>query len=257
MSQSIGRTQRERDRLEQCSKRFSSEEGFNARLIDYRFEAMRPWLSGSRECLELGPADGRMTRRLVEVADVVTAVDGSLDYVNILRTRLPQVNAVHALFEEYVPDRVFDRVLMCHVLEHVEDPVSLLHRSRDWIAPGGLLIASVPNAMSIHRQVGVRLGMLRSVTDLDEADLRIGHRRVYTRESFCADIAAAGYTIREVMGVFFKPLSNAQIEETWSEELMDAFYYLGFDYPDLCAELLVVAEVQEAPGLPRGDASDK
>ena len=40
----------------------------------------------------------------------------------------------------------FDVVTAFHVLEHVVDPVSVVRRMLDWLAPGGLLIVEVPNA---------------------------------------------------------------------------------------------------------------
>jgi hypothetical protein len=85
------------------------------------------------------------------------------------------------------------------------------------------------------------MGMLGSTTELNEADHRIGHRRVYTREALLADVQAAGLTIEHAGGVFLKPLSNGQIEEQWDEPLIQAFHEVGKHYPDLCAELMVVA----------------
>src|SRR5947207_4514048 len=40
----------------------------------------------------------------------------------------------------------FDVVTAFHVLEHVVDPVAVVRRMLDWLAPGGLLIVKVPNA---------------------------------------------------------------------------------------------------------------
>ena len=40
----------------------------------------------------------------------------------------------------------FDVVTAYHVLEHVPDPVAVLRRMLEWLAPGGLLIVEVPNA---------------------------------------------------------------------------------------------------------------
>ncbi len=44
------------------------------------------------------------------------------------------------------PSGGFDVVGASHVLEHVTDPLGVLRRMLDWLAPGGLLIVEVPNA---------------------------------------------------------------------------------------------------------------
>lgn len=231
----------ERARLAGLAPDFSSYEGFNARLIDYRFEAIRPFVAGAARCLELGSADGRMTAQLEPVVGSLVAVDGSERYVTALRERLPGVEAVCALFEEYLPVEPPDVVVLAHVLEHVAAPVQLLARVRRYLAPGGRIVVSVPNADSLHRQVGVAMGLLHRVTDLNDADRSIGHRRVYTRDGLLADVAAAGFEPVHVGGVFLKPLSNGQIEAQWPVELQDAFFEAGKRFPELCAELVVVA----------------
>jgi 2-polyprenyl-3-methyl-5-hydroxy-6-metoxy-1,4-benzoquinol methylase len=231
----------ERARVAELTPDFSSEDGFNARLIDFRFESLLPVLDGVATVLELGCSDGRMTERLAAAVPSVTAVDGSRPYVEAVRRRLPGVEVVHALFEEYEPGGTFDVVILGHVLEHVAEPVALLDRARGFLAGNGRMVVSVPNADSLHRHAGVAMGMLGSVTELNEADLRIGHRRVYTRDALVADVRAAGLEPEQVGGVFLKPVSNGQIEEHWPEELIRAYYELGKKHPELCADLMVVA----------------
>jgi 2-polyprenyl-3-methyl-5-hydroxy-6-metoxy-1,4-benzoquinol methylase len=236
------RLEEEQRRLSALAPDFSSETGFNARLIDFRFDAMRPFLDGRSSCVELGSSDGRMTERLAQLfPHDLTAVDGTEAYVDEVRRRLPQVTAVHSLFEEYAPGRTFEAAVLGHVLEHVEDPVATLQVARDLLEPGGVALITVPNADSIHREVGVAMGMLAATTDLNEADHRIGHRRVYTRDTLLADVVASGLQTQHAGGVFLKPLSNGQIEEQWDESLIQAFYEVGKLHPELCAELLVVA----------------
>lgn len=234
----------EAERLAALAPDFTSESGFNARLIDFRFAAIEPFVRGARHCLELGCADGRMTLPLAAVVERLTAVDGSEAYVAAVRERAPHVDAVVSLFETFEPSRSYDSVVMAHILEHVADPVALLERAAGWLAPGGRIVVSVPNAGSLHREIGVALGMLRETTELNEADLRIGHRRVYTREALLADVRAAGLYPEHVGGVFLKPLSNDQIERHWPDNLVEAFYEVGKLHPELCAELLVVARRQ-------------
>jgi trans-aconitate methyltransferase len=231
----------EQRRLSALAPDFSSETGFNARLIDFRFDAMLPFLEGRSSCVELGSSDGRMTERLATIfPDDLTAVDGTAAYVEEVARRLPQVTAVHSLFEEYTPGRQFGSAVLGHVLEHVADPVEILRVTRELLEPGGIAIVTVPNANSIHRHVGVAMGMLGAVTDLNDDDRRIGHRRVYTSDLLVGDVEAAGLRVEHAGGVYLKPLSNAQIE-SWPEELIQAFYEVGKQWPDMCAELMVVA----------------
>ncbi|WP_066529732.1 bifunctional 2-polyprenyl-6-hydroxyphenol methylase/3-demethylubiquinol 3-O-methyltransferase UbiG [Erythrobacter sp. CCH5-A1] len=43
-------------------------------------------------------------------------------------------------------DRAFDHITLSHVLEHVPDPIALLHRLKGWLKPGGGLYIDLPNA---------------------------------------------------------------------------------------------------------------
>jgi hypothetical protein len=86
------------------------------------------------------------------------------------------------------------------------------------------------------------MGLLSAPTNLNEDDVRIGHRRVYTPETLLADISSAGLRIIDRTGIFFKPISNRQIEDSWSQEMINGFYELGKDFPDLATEILVACE---------------
>jgi 2-polyprenyl-3-methyl-5-hydroxy-6-metoxy-1,4-benzoquinol methylase len=229
-------------RLARLAPDFSSHAGINARMIDMRFRAIRDWLAGAQRCVELGCSDGRMTALIAPVVGHLTAVDGSAAYIQAVRDRVPSVEAVNCLFEEFSPSEPYDVAVLAHVLEHVEDPVRVLRQAFSVLRPGGRAIVTVPNASSLHRQVGVAMGMIAHRAELNEGDRRIGHRRVYERDQLVEDVRAAGFTPSHVGGTFLKPLSDAQIEQQWSAELIEAFYQLGNSYPDICANLLVVAE---------------
>ena len=232
----------ERARLRALEPGFSSHAGFNARMIDYCFRSVRPWVDGAGRCVELGCSDGRMTAKLLGCVEHLTAVDGSPAYTDAVQAALPTVEVVHAMFEEFTSAQPFDVAVLGHVLEHVEDPVLILQRARCLVRRGGRVIVTVPNADSLHRQVGVAMGMLEHRQALNEGDLRIGHRRVYTSDELLGDVAVAGLRPIHAGGIFLKPLSDAQMERDWSPELVDAYYELGKAHPDLCANLLVVAE---------------
>jgi 2-polyprenyl-3-methyl-5-hydroxy-6-metoxy-1,4-benzoquinol methylase len=231
----------EQARLEAIAGDSWYADGLNAGSIRYRADLLAPRATG-RTCLELGPAEGIFTQALADrFGDRLTLVDGSAAFCDALRQRFAEARVIHALFEELDPDDRFDTVVLGHVLEHVKDPVALLRRARGWLAPDGVLIATVPNARSLHRQAAVLMGLLPDEHALGETDRHHGHRRVYDPDTFRSDLEQAGLHSIEVGGYWIKPLPNAELEASWTEEQLGAFMRLGERYPDIAAELYAVA----------------
>ena len=231
----------EQERVEQLSDWYLHEQlDFDKRLICFRYETIKPKLVGKRG-LELGPAEGEMTQFLIQDFDELTIVEGSSD----LLKKIPDwanLIKVNSIFEEFEPVQNFDSIILEHVLEHVDDPQALLVPVRRWLAPNGRLFIGVPNGNSIHRLVAVKMGMLDNPCQLNARDQALGHRRVYTPSTFKTEIELSGLKVLEIGGVFFKPLSNGQIQENWSEEMIQGFYELGKDFPDYAAEIYAVCQ---------------
>ena len=149
-----------------------------------------------------------------------------------------QVRLCHSLFEEYEPDRKFAAVVAANVLEHVEAPVALLRRARTWLQPGGAIHIVVPNGRSLHRRIGVHMGILSNLREFSDRDMLLGHRRLYTQEELLGDVRAAGLSPIRVEGIFLKLLSNAQLS-SWDVTLLRALFEIGRELPDYCAEIYV------------------
>lgn len=232
---------KEHERVEFLADWYIKEQlDFDKRLIRFRYETIKPKLIGTRG-LELGPAEGEMTQFLVNDFEQLTVVEGSADLLAQIPERENLIK-VHALFEEFEPEHSFDSIILEHVLEHVDDPVSLLNHVKDWLSPNGRLFLGVPNGNSIHRLAAVKMGLLSNPCQLNSRDLALGHRRVYTPQTFRADIDKSGLKVVEIGGVYLKPLSNGQIQQHWSEEMIQGFYELGKDFPELAAEIFVVCK---------------
>ncbi|MGY1805637.1 class I SAM-dependent methyltransferase [Blastococcus sp. SYSU D00922] len=235
-----GTNQRELDRLESIATDGLYNHGPMPTSLRYLTGIFRRHWQGT-SCLELGPADGVMTEELAEAFRDLTVVDGSESFCRRLADRFPDITVVNALFEEYAPPRRFDTVILGHVLEHVADPVGLLERVRDWVAPDGVVLATVPNAGSLHRQAAVLMGLLPTENALNDTDRHYGHRRVYDLGELRADFAAAGWTVSLTGGYWLKPVSNAQLAQHWTQQMLDAFMELGERHPESAAEIYVVA----------------
>lgn len=233
----------EKKRLEKLSPQFSSTEGFNSRLISFRYEILAPYFNGET-CLELGSADGQGTKHLINYFSHVVAVDGSKEYIEKIKSEFPKdkVTAIHSLFEELDIKEKFDTVILAHILEHVEDPVEVLKIGKKFLKKDGVILVDVPNANSINRLVGVKMGLIKDKYELHQGDLRIGHRRVYDFDSLLLDMKKAKLTVVAKGGVFFKPVSNDQVEKYWTEDMIQGFLRLGEDFPELCSDIYVVGK---------------
>lgn len=213
---------------------------FDKDLIKFRYQTIKPMLVGASG-LELGSAEGVMTNLLINDFESLTVVDASL---NLLQAIPPNKKLIKfcSLFEDFAPKGLYDSIIIEHVLEHVENPNYLLQRAKEWLAPGGRLFIGVPNGNSIHRLAAVKMGLLNFPTELNERDKKLGHRRVYTPTTFHEELVLAGLKVVDFGGVFFKPISNAQIQADWTSEMIEGFYRLGKDFPEYAAEIYAVTE---------------
>ena len=191
--------------------------------------------------LELGCADGMLTPYLVKKFQDVTCVDASSVHTELVKKKAPNAKVITSLFEELDLDVSFDTIILGHVLEHVNDPVQILRHLKNFANRKTKFIITVPNANSIHRQIGAAMGMLSRPNELNDDDIRIGHRRVYYLSELIDDIEKAGMEVKFTRGIAVKPLSNVQMN-SWPSELRQAFFSISDNVPaDICGELLIEA----------------
>jgi SAM-dependent methyltransferase len=152
-------------------------------------------------------------------------------------------NSYFETFELPIKDRV-DVILGNHVLEHVDDPVKVLGKTRGWLKETGCAIFSVPNAKSLHRRIGVEMKKLKTIYELNENDDLIGHQRIYDQKSLLRDVTSAGYEIVESGGYDLKLVSQKQMSDL-SQDLIKAIFQVSRHCPpDICANLYVVCKLK-------------
>ena len=186
------------------------------------------------DVLELGIMDGQWTDRFLALGCTVTAVEGALRNVEFCREKYAgndAVTLIHDTFENYEPDATFDCILMGGMLKHLDDPVRLLQRSRNWLKPGGRLVATTPNAKSLHRRIGVQMGLLPDLEALSPTDIEVGNLRHYDMDSFRALLTDGGYTPDLVATAMLKPVSSDRMSD-WPDELLDALDAIADEIPE-------------------------
>lgn len=208
---------------------------FNGWLISKRYELLSKYFCG-RSCVELGCGDGSGTGFLADHFDELTVIDGSSVALE-KAGKLFGVKTVHSFFEDVEVSEKYDTVVLAHVLEHVDNPMDILWKAREFVRPGGVLIVDVPNGDSLHRQLGVEMGMLSERTELNETDISLGHQRVYTYDSFKEELSVLDANVAIFGGMFIKLLSNAQTEQVFDAEQLEAMFDVGVNNPRIAAEI--------------------
>ena len=90
-------------------------------------------------------------------------MDGSRELIERAKQRLAGVDNVAyacSLIEDFNSDEKFDVVLLSFILEHVLNPVDVIKKAALSCKPGGCLFIIAPNAESLHRRVGQKMGVL-------------------------------------------------------------------------------------------------
>jgi 2-polyprenyl-3-methyl-5-hydroxy-6-metoxy-1,4-benzoquinol methylase len=237
---------RESINLDAVAQNFDYSDGINGQMIEYVAHKVIQILQADSEkyggsLLEMGPAEGRSTEILQKRIPQLEVLDGSSYYVESLRRKFPELLVHHSLFEDFNPTHQYDSILMSHVLEHVEDPQRVLSLAKKWLKPGGLIIASVPNADSIHRIIGTRIGLIKEVTELNDSDLKVGHRRVFTKGQFEKLFNSEGLSIETSNGFFLKFFSNSELESRFKPKQLVQLMSMGEIFQENSAELFLTA----------------
>ncbi|WP_299949775.1 class I SAM-dependent methyltransferase [uncultured Ruegeria sp.] len=195
-----------------------------------------------KRLLELGLGHGYTVPLFSKMCDQHVVVEGSQKVIdNFQAKNLWYTGSLEAgYFETYAPTDPFDLIVMGFVLEHVDDPVSILSRYKKFLAPNGRIWIAVPNAKSLNRRLGLEMGMIEDIYDLNETDLMLGHQRNFCRDTLRSAIKAAGYKVTHEEGLYLKPLPLGVLKTLDNfEENMQAMMAVGVDFPDLCVGLLV------------------
>lgn len=204
---------------------------------------------GASSLLELGLGHGITTGVFELHFKRHVVVDASPAVINNFRQRFPdsKVEIAESYFETFDTAERFDVIVFGYILEHVDDPIRILKHFRNFLAPGGRMFVTVPNAEVLNRRLGHLAGLLPDMQQLSDHDLLLGHKRYYTVESLRKDIQQAGYTIQRLEGIYLKPLTTSQmISLNLDDAVIQALCLAAIDYPELSCGIL--AELALADG---------
>jgi 2-polyprenyl-3-methyl-5-hydroxy-6-metoxy-1,4-benzoquinol methylase len=98
-----------------------------------------------------------------------------------------------------LPSARFDCIVLNDVLEHVAHPEDILRRIQPLLAPGGVVVASIPNVRHFFNVWDLAVHGRWDYTD--EGILDRTHLRFFTRSSMQRMFQNNGYTVETVCGI--------------------------------------------------------
>jgi 2-polyprenyl-3-methyl-5-hydroxy-6-metoxy-1,4-benzoquinol methylase len=152
------------------------------------------WLGEGRgrRLLDVGAADGLLSRQLTQRGWRVTAIEGDPAFAQAGARHCERMIPVNLDREIPVGEGPFDVIVYGDVLEHLVDPLRVLVELDRCLAPGGFVIISLPNIAHLW----IRLLLLVGRFDyLDRGILDHSHLRFFTERSMRAMLADAGLSI--------------------------------------------------------------
>lgn len=148
----------------------------------------------NQKVLQVGSGDGAFGAELVRAGNRVVGLDAesrasaAAGYANVLQADLE--TGAHDVLRGLGAD--FDRIILLDVVEHMRDPDKLLRELRTHLAPRGMLVASVPNAVNVTVRLMVLFGKFsygkRGILDWS-------HLRFFTRTTFRRLLEQNGYRV--------------------------------------------------------------
>lgn len=210
----------------------------------------KPFINKDGVALELGSEIGYMSERLASLVKHIDIVDGSTEFLNQVKNRnISNANYFNSLFEEFSTKTAYDYVFASHVFEHLIDVSVVLNVIKRVLKPGGYLFVTVPNARALSRQLARHMGLLDSLYNLTPNDIKGGHRRVYDQVLLTRELESNGLEIISKGGILFKPFADFQMDKLidiglLGEQQCEGLYKLGYEYPDMCADVYAIAEVK-------------
>ena len=123
--------------------------------------------------LDIGCGEGILQQRLAPLGyRRYLGIDISKNAISKAASRADQYTEFrHTDIESFVPDQKFDTIIFNEVLFYFRDPAGVVRRLTDWLAPGGIMIASIwcsapmrRTSLQIWRMIGSFAEIIDSTT---------------------------------------------------------------------------------------------
>jgi SAM-dependent methyltransferase len=219
---------------------------------DLLIERYQKILKNNPNFLEVGLGAGEMSIMVPEKYGSLTAIDNEIKNCNYLKKNiekynLPNANIICRNIEDVeLPYSQYDNILLMNTLEHLKDPIRVLEKLALSLKDDGYMHISVNLAHSIHRLLGVKLGIISNIEELSESDIRYGHYRIYTPDLLRKHVSDAGLKVVYEQFMYLKPFPTSMLGSLSSDQ-HKALGFLGSDFPEFASYIYMeIAKINKS-----------
>lgn len=123
----------------------------------------------------------------------------------------------------------FDFIIVSSLLHEVPEPLELLRSVHSLCGEETVAHFNVPNVYSFHRLLAREMGLVESIHEKSETEIKFQRHTRFDKESLQRLLNENGFTILNFGTYFIKPLSNAQMHEILKNGIAGAELVRGLE----------------------------
>ncbi|ACS78937.1 class I SAM-dependent methyltransferase [Maridesulfovibrio salexigens] len=140
-------------------------------FFEERLKKIRSMTPQINSLLDIGCGYGFFLKHASETIPIVEGIELNKKIATYAKNQFG-LN-VHCIpVEEFHCDKKFDCLVMCDVLEHLENPVAILRSCQSLLNPGGILFIQVPNLTGFRLPMGHSWGLPHHIWQFNPNSLK-------------------------------------------------------------------------------------
>lgn len=217
---------------------------YRAQILDARLKKLA--LGAEPKILEVGVGGGDITLLLASQYKQLSFVEPDPALYDLVIDRLhdASISSVKSICSgiEQAGFGVeqFDHIVMLGLLEHLIDPEFVLRKAADLLRPHGTVHLTVNLAGSLHRWLGLEMGMLETLTSLTASEIKHGHYRIYSHKSILEELDKTGFAISYQQTYYLKPFPTSLLVHL-TDAQHEALFRLGSKFEELASYIYIEA----------------
>jgi len=217
------------------AKIYNPEEGFDSFLsVITAKKIINTYNIVNCEILDIGSGTG-IIAEFFHKNNNISIVEQHDNYVSILRNKFEPKNIFNQNFMSSEIIGLFDFIFIFNNIQEQENIKAYLQKASKNLKPGGSILITYPNALSIHRLIASGIGIIKDpLLEKSNNSKKYGDFHLLTEQKLREIVSSLGLNIKKEEGIFFKPFTNDELEKLDSNTL-NIFNSLSHIYPKNCA----------------------